>query len=527
MKWRKQTDRDISRTLESLIATGHRRLEKIQTIVGLGCDATELLLKKIWMADDTEDVLARKYWIKEILGCMDRHIAMEQWLRLRQGAHVPLERVFGALDIFLSERPAMTLDELSAHLDGFAQTFLDENPESEFLSNANKASAIIDFLRRKGFKGPSADESYRDLQNNLLSIALLDPNHPTLPLISVILFCCVAQRLGLDAHPCGMPFHMRAIVLGPGGRDNSYFDPFATANEVSIDTLRAELSSLRVPLDAHRRFLGAASTIDMIQRAAGNISSSLQLSHGYHTVLRDSPTHPNGVELSPHRASYAMAVIQILFSAANEANSQIRNVGLHGALNSYVTDFNSHFRLDASLLEETIIPSFGPGPESDYLEDMVRMVRSDDTAPRVPKPRLLSMHGPEVLPGAEFSPSPHNMGEAIWNPIKYPVGTLFRHKRYAYMGAVTGWDNKCNMPEQWMQQMQVDNLSGGREQCFYHALVEDESTRYVAEENIELVRKGDGGPSQALLRVAGRAFKRWDQEAWKFVSNIRDEYPQD
>lgn len=34
-------------------------------------------------------------------------------------------------------------------------------------------------------------------------------------------------------------------------------------------------------------------------------------------------------------------------------------------------------------------------------------------------------------------------------------------------------------------------------------------------------------PPEALMQMAGRYFKRWDSDERKFVSNIRDEYPED
>lgn len=53
---------------------------------------------------------------------------------------------------------------------------------------------------------------------------------------------------------------------------------------------------------------------------------------------------------------------------------------------------------------------------------------------------------------------------------------------------------------------------------------DDKSVRYVAEENITVL---SDPPTQNLLELAGRYFKRWDSEEKVFVSNIRDEYPQD
>ena len=54
----------------------------------------------------------------------------------------------------------------------------------------------------------------------------------------------------------------------------------------------------------------------------------------------------------------------------------------------------------------------------------------------------------------------------------------------------------------------------------------DNSVRYVAEENIELIGE-DFQPSEAMLKLAGRYFKRWSEKNRDFVSNIRDEYPDD
>lgn len=58
-----------------------------------------------------------------------------------------------------------------------------------------------------------------------------------------------------------------------------------------------------------------------------------------------------------------------------------------------------------------------------------------------------------------------------------------------------------------------------------HCRVEqDKSIRYVAAENI--VQLFDE-PSPVLMKLAGKYFKRWDSENGVFVSNVRDEYPDD
>lgn len=57
---------------------------------------------------------------------------------------------------------------------------------------------------------------------------------------------------------------------------------------------------------------------------------------------------------------------------------------------------------------------------------------------------------------------------------------------------------------------------------------DDKSDRYVAQENIDVSHEIIGDmPPQTLMEMAGRYFKRWDDEKRMFVSNIRDEYPDD
>lgn len=46
----------------------------------------------------------------------------------------------------------------------------------------------------------------------------------------------------------------------------------------------------------------------------------------------------------------------------------------------------------------------------------------------------------------------------------------------------------------------------------------------MAEENISVLYTQ---PSEKMMRIAGAYFKRWDPETRCFVSNVRDEYPDD
>ena len=134
--------------------------------------------------------------------------------------------------------------------------------------------------------------------------------------------------------------------------------------------------------------------------------------------------------------------------------------------------------------------------------DTLQAIRANDKAPRPIKARN---------------------SESLVN-IRYRVGQIFRHKRFQYHAVITGWDSECKESDQWMSQMRVHDLNRGKYQSFYHVLVEDCSIRYVAEENIQLVHQN---PINSLMDIAGQHFKRWDDKTESFVSNIRDEYPDD
>jgi hypothetical protein len=70
-------------------------------------------------------------------------------------------------------------------------------------------------------------------------------------------------------------------------------------------------------------------------------------------------------------------------------------------------------------------------------------------------------------------------------------------------------------------------LWGVRVGADYGNRVHDNSERYVAEENVELLEVVDQEDVDAFPIAVGRFFKRWDGERNIFVSNVTDEYPED
>jgi len=558
---RKKLDHTISETMENIISLPVRRISRLQVVANEVEDAKDVLLKMHDCSNDALDVLARRYWVNEALGSVERMIALQEWKNLSDGQDVPLERALGAFDLFICERPPESLDQITAHLDMLAELFVTNNPGQHDLTPRKRACTLITWMRSCGFRGTSQDTYYRT-QNSLISVVLCDATHQSIPIVSVAIYCCLARRLGMDVQPCGFPGHVLAIVTAPLGynldgefssdtiREVMYLDPFSNSDELTVAQLRAQLTDMGAPPARHAQFMQPMSTDQMIIRIAENIShlprhnpaalrsilpvlvSAAPEALQFHGHYADA-TSALQTTLYPNRAAYAAGWAKLIAPRQDTAMLRRAVMGEIGEnLNLFLQAFEPDFRLDMPLITRYIIPLLSRLPRNpnadeaeepaiqldqagqDFLNDYMRhIVQEDNTSPD-PSPRF---------------------GVPETNQVRYRIGQVFRHGRYNYLGAITGWDTQCRASAEWMRQMNVDNLSQGRAQCFYHIVADDGSTRYVAEENIELVYSNSNGGyvdapvviPKGLEKLAGRWFKRWDKNRGRFVSNITEEYPDD
>jgi len=77
------------------------------------------------------------------------------------------------------------------------------------------------------------------------------------------------------------------------------------------------------------------------------------------------------------------------------------------------------------------------------------------------------------------------------------IGQCMQHKQLEYSGVIVGRDDVCRRPEEWCQLMGIDALPGGRQQPFYHVMLnsggrhdgpadlEDSETTYVPQDLID------------------------------------------
>ncbi|KAJ5377893.1 uncharacterized protein N7496_005302 [Penicillium cataractarum] len=499
---RYRIDRAVTRLLDSILASQTGRIEKFRAVIDYGYDAKDTLLRHS-QVESGEDHLARRYYARALLTCLHRSIAVPEWARLRQGEPVSLERALGAFDLFVPESGYGHLDEVKGTLDGLVAQFGASHSEMDDLSPRDKALLLASWLRDHDLTGIEPGRQYHALEHNFLGLALNSPGHNSLPLISAAIYCYVAQAIGLDAHPCGFPFHVHVVITPPSGVDMNgeavsgvdsgppmYLDPFRGARETPVSDLRDQLIFLGASETEQVAFLGPSLTSEIVQRCSRNIWTS----------INSTPNPPDGHATSVDvvSAKYASLWSSMLLTGDSRPMDLRHHLPL--LMEIFATDFPS----DIFLVEQYIVPLFQGLFEHEHILESLHVMRAVDEIPKQVRRRT---------------------GEN--QNIRYSVGQVFRHRRYHYRAIITGWDRECGAGEQWMRRMGIDRLQAGRHQSFYHVLVEDRSVRYVAEENIDLILPEFRDLPSSLTSIAGKHFKRWDQSSRAFVSNMRDEYPDD
>ena len=561
-KRRREIDRNVDIKLNSILTSTVGRIPVITEIAEFDYDAKDALLRHVNAEGDAEDCLARTYWAKAVLGRIRRQKAIQIWYKLASGEEVDNLTAISAFDLFVLDHPVRAdPSDIEAEIQRLADDAHSTNTNWHELSTRSQALKLAEFLQHRNFLGVREDSEYHNLPNNFISLALSDPNHEALPLIYAVIYCSVAQRLGLKAHPIGYPWHVYVVVQAPMGKtldgksaeilelteddwkdsnptpgvlytvkgasgvvfkcypESMFIDAFRTGYEVPVELLKANLIRMGITSDHHAQYLKPISTAEILVRTRSNIMESCS----YRFTQANWPGRHISVEEDPDTdlAYYSAMWIPIFLSKNPPHGSDLSfRLATDNTL-ATLCHFLRYYPWDVKLIEDYVIPLFVHRPQLGRLKQAAKTARLEDLARHEAKPRF---HDIDVK-------------------VKYKVGQVFTHRRYEYEAVIIGWDTCCTMDEEWIQQMGVDDLSGGRKQSFYTVLSvhgsaylayrrlisvyfrsDDKSDRYVAEQNI--VIKEDK-PSGALMNLAGKYFKRWDQKLGRFVSNIREIYPDD
>ncbi|KAH8688899.1 putative F-box only protein [Talaromyces proteolyticus] len=500
---RHKVDMATTQALNDLLSSQSGRIQKVRQIMDFGYDVKDTLLRQAQAQPHQDDHLARRYYSKMMMNCLRRNMAISEWVRLKGDEAVSLERALGCFDLFIPQSQIGSLDEIGAILDTIAENLSNENPRIGDLTPRERASYIASYLHINNLTGIRAGREYHSIEHNFLGIALTDPNHNSLPLISAAIFCYIAQHFHLNARPCGFPFHVHVIIHPVPGFDMEgrtlngdeigapiYMDPFRSGEETRVDDLQNQLNYLGASPLEQSTFLGQSLSSEIVLRCGRNILNSLR-------VMPEPPDHES-LKLDFISAGYASLWSIILVTP----RSRLAEIRRHIPWFMDLLDRDYHW--DIFLVEQHILPLFEELPEYENFRESLHIMQAVDEMPRRVRKR-----------------------EAENKNIRYRVGEVFCHRRYKYRAIIIGWDAECGAGEQWMRQMNIDQLQAGRHQSFYHAHVEDRSVRYVAEENIEIIRPTLSELPTSLMAVAGKHFKRWNEQERRFVSNIKDEYPDD
>lgn len=126
-------DHAASKSFDGILQTQTGRIRTSGSIVALGYDVKDTLLRNIRADPTAHDYLARRfvtcdlscwiiinaclvgvkrYYAETLLTCLHRSIAISEWAKIRNGEIVPLDRALGAFDLFIPEIGQGSLDEV-------------------------------------------------------------------------------------------------------------------------------------------------------------------------------------------------------------------------------------------------------------------------------------------------------------------------------------------------------------------------------------------------------------------------------
>ena len=467
-----------------MVASSRGRIEVMEQIVNVDMDVLDrgvgsrnlwnvkdALLRHVNCADELPDVLARRYWAKAALKRLERARAVGLWLQLKDRAgDVPLERLCAAYDMFVDGLEDADCHDVTTAIDDLAARFKADNPTYDEWTPRELARTIAQYLRSQGFKG-TEETFYHNLPNNFIARCLRNSDHPALPIVCVTIYCALAQRLGLDASPCGFPMHVYAVVTAPAGRtlDNRstefspelknqrmYIDAFRPEIEAPVSHLRTQLQSMGLDPSSNlaQNYLGPATNAEIILRSSRNIMHSVR-------VAQNRPTNAAGIRTGTEgwpdidESLYAALWVLILLHQFSDADDFEQRRNLRKYLPFVVETMQRYFPWDVSLFEDFVLPVLVGTVEYRGMAEILTVVRRADA---MRKPKVIRGENTEMLDGN---------GE---KRVRFSIGTVFRHKRFNYMGVIIGWDVSCEASEEWKTTMNIKGLERGENQSFYHIL---------------------------------------------------------
>jgi F-box protein 21 len=288
------------------------------------------------------------------------------WKRVRDHNDVPLEVALLALDLFVIKTPSPDVEDIVKDFDKLATSFLAATPEFPTLNIEEKAVKLIHWMWDQGFKDAPV-ERYHALKNVFVGLTIRTVR-TAIPLTLVAIFCAIARRVDLEAHPCGYPGHVYAIVEDDDGT-YLYYDLFPVPGKPPLrprETLEAEL-----PVEGALRsaIMEPASVLQMVIRAAQNILSILQL-----VPNERAQTNEGYPEICKHSMVYAALTIMVILKLGPITFNVVEHM---------TQQIPSDFPMDVRFLEEELLPRIQDRGGRQRLENVCGALRAADTIPRI------------------------------------------------------------------------------------------------------------------------------------------------
>lgn len=297
-----------------------------------------------------------------------------------------------------------------------------------------------------GLKHPERD--YRNLRNCLIGQALRHEDHESIPIISCAIYCALAQRIGLDAQCCNFPGHIHVVVTAPEGSnldsgsagdagtpDRMYIDPFGLDEEVPIERLRALLSRFGGPEDPNiERAVQPARAIAIINRIGANMSQTW-------ATATEQQDNPSSELFSLLCGSSTQNLVACLY-ASMWAALTLTHPDTWAELDFFLTRYSRSFPEDAWLVEKFLVP-------------------------RQPHRRVhVGRHANTVGAWDPLRNNQYLDMQAAWpvrrnkegeDNVPFRIGQVFRHKRYQWLGVITGWSDLSSRSRRQMADAPLDN----------------------------------------------------------------------
>ncbi|GAA5851559.1 hypothetical protein JCM8547_001133 [Rhodosporidiobolus lusitaniae] len=362
---------------------------------------------------------------------------------------------------------------------------------------------VVDYMSSLGLKA-APDGAFHDLDNHYVELcwsrALADDESGgdggSLPMTLVAIFCSLVRRLPLVkaekilVKPIGFPGQVLAGLSYEGSGEWTYISVFSGGTVMRQEAMRSMLQAMgQAPME---EFFQPASAREMCLRVGRNIIASVRQGERH----RGEPISHEDATASLFSVAFALTIL-----SPTSANGGGGGGGLNVAeyIEWLVALSQGQYSLDVRVVEEIVERAQGVSRERrERVRELCEAIREEDRTEK----------------------------EKKWvnGEIKWRIG-------HVYTAVIRGWDYKCEASEQWIRQMQVDRLPFGRHQPFYHVLVKDGSSRYVASENITDTRIGEEDVLSLVNNPAlGRYFRKRERREdgrWAFVPSreTEEEYP--